>query len=336
PATHPTTGWNWESSDGLAGSTRTVGAVPGAGSSGKAAFSTSSRSPFIVLRGLDLPPPGDWASFSLSFALCSGRSASRLVTCAATAHPTSPISRKARTVADRTAGNRRRPRRSSQITTGPRTRVRRTARASGTKIRWPRYRAATTSPMLPRTKNARRAVATPGESPGRALMGLPSSRRSPAEQGPDLAEQAGELDRLGVVLVAPGGEGLLPVPGHGVGSQGDHRDVPGLRVGLELARRLPPIQDRQAHVHQDEVRSPGPGGLEPLAAVHRGQYLVPLPPEVPGQPVPALLVVLDHQQLRHGSSPHPTGWAAITAPTSASNCSESSEPFVRTVSIEPR
>src|SRR5262249_59094441 len=106
-------------------------------------------------------------------------------------------------VADRPAGNRGGPRRSSQITTGPRTRVRRTARASGTKIRWPRYRAATTSPMLPRTKNARRAVATPGESPGRSLMGLPSSRGSPAEQGLDLAEQAGGPRPLGVVLVPP-------------------------------------------------------------------------------------------------------------------------------------
>src|SRR5262249_50112759 len=151
-----------------------------------------------------------------------GRSASRSVAWAATAHPTSPISRKARTAANSTANIRLSPRRSSQITTGPSTSVSSTARASGTKMRWPRYRAATTSPMLPRKKNVRRAVATAGKSPARSAM-----RRPPAEQPLDLAEQAGELDRLGVILVAAGGEGLLAVAGHGVGGQGDHRDVPG-------------------------------------------------------------------------------------------------------------
>src|SRR5262249_50876371 len=199
--------------------------------------------------------------------------ASRSVIWAATAHPASPISRNARPATDRTAGSRFSPRRSSRDTTGERSRVRSTARASGTKIRWPQYRPATTSPAPPRPKNAPRARATPGDSAARSAMGLPPVRGRPAEQGPDLPEQAGDLDRLGVVLVAPGGQGLLPVPGHRVGRQGDHRDVPGLRVGLELARRLPPIQDRQAHVHQDEIRSPRPRAPEPPAAAPPGTDL---------------------------------------------------------------
>src|SRR5205807_3255156 len=151
----------------------------------------------------------------------------------------SPISPKEAPATNSTAGNRFRPRRSSHTTTGPRTRVSRTARASGTKMVRPRYRAATTSPTLPRTKNTRRASATPGDSTTRSAMGFPPGRGRPTEQGPNLPQQAGDLDRLGVVLVAPGGEGPLPVPGHRVGRQGDHRDVPGLRVGLELAGRLP-------------------------------------------------------------------------------------------------
>ena len=40
----------------------------------------------------------------------------------------------------------------------------------------------------------------------------------------DLAEESGQIDGLRVVVVAPGLEGLLPVPGHGVGRQSDHRD----------------------------------------------------------------------------------------------------------------
>src|SRR5262249_33952072 len=192
-------------------------------------------------------------------------------------------STKVRPAADRTAGSRFSPRRSSPTTTGPRTRVSRTARASGTKMARPRYRAATTSPALPRAKNTRRASATPGDSAGRSAMGLPPVRGRPAQQGPDLPEQAGDLDRLGFVLVAPGGEGLLPVPGHRVGRQGDHRDVPGLRVGLQLAGRLPPVEDREAHVHQDEVRGPRPGRGPPPPAVRHAPHLPPPPPGAPGQ-----------------------------------------------------
>src|SRR5262245_54963237 len=153
--------------------------------------------------------------------LCCGKSASRLVTWAATAHPASAISTKASAATERTAGKRFSPRRSSRDTTGDSNRVRSTARASVTKMYAPTYKAATSSPTLPRAKNVRRATAAPGAPPARSAMGRPS------EQPLDLAEQAGELDRLGVVLVAPGGERLLPVPGHRVGGQGDHWDVPG-------------------------------------------------------------------------------------------------------------
>src|SRR5262249_15112280 len=53
-------------------------------------------------------------------------------------------------------------------------------------------------------------------------------------------------------------------------------------------------------VHQDQVQAPGLRGLEPLPAVRRDQDVESLPPEVPRQPVPALLVVLDQQHSGHG------------------------------------
>ena len=49
------------------------------------------------------------------------------------------------------------------------------------------------------------------------------------------------------------------------------------------------------------IRSGASAGrhLDPLLAVHRDEDLEPLPLEVPRQPVPVLLVVLDQQELGH-------------------------------------
>ena len=58
-----------------------------------------------------------------------------------------------------------------------------------------------------------------GTPPGRA-GGDRGGRRASI-----FAEQAGELDGLGVVVVAAGLERLLAVAGHGVRGQGDDRDA---------------------------------------------------------------------------------------------------------------
>src|SRR5690606_22424697 len=68
------------------------------------------------------------------------------------------------------------------------------------------------------------------------------------EEALDLAQKPGEVDGLGVIVVAAGLQRPFAVPGHGVGSQGQDRNGLGPLVGLDTARSLPPAQDRQAHV----------------------------------------------------------------------------------------
>ena len=85
-----------------------------------------------------------------------------------------------------------------------------------------------------------------------------------AEQRVDLAEQAFELHRFGVVVLASGFETAFAVTGHGVGGQGDHRDLARLLPGFDLAGGLPAVHDRQAHVHQDEIVRPITRGVDGL------------------------------------------------------------------------
>src|SRR5947199_9458017 len=83
----------------------------------------------------------------------------------------------------------------------------------------------------------------------------------PAEEGLDLREQARKVDRLGVEVVTSGFQREVAVIRLGVGGEGEDGD--GGRVGgrLELPGRLPAVDARQAHVHENKVgmRFPGPG-----------------------------------------------------------------------------
>src|SRR3954452_12205543 len=47
----------------------------------------------------------------------------------------------------------------------------------------------------------------------------------------DLFQQTRQVDRLGVVVIATGGEGALAVALHGMSGQSDQRDVAGLGIG---------------------------------------------------------------------------------------------------------
>src|SRR5580765_766124 len=83
-----------------------------------------------------------------------------------------------------------------------------------------------------------------GSSPGeeysfviRTSFVLTARRRDlrPRGQQPvDFLEQATEINRLDLVLVAAGGDGLLAVAVHRVGGEGDHGDVLRGRVGFQL------------------------------------------------------------------------------------------------------
>ena len=73
------------------------------------------------------------------------------------------------------------------------------------------------------------------------------------EKALNLREQAIQLNRLGVVIIAACRHGFLPIARHGMRRQGDHWDGPGFRLRLEPSRGFPAVQNWQAHVHQDQV-----------------------------------------------------------------------------------
>src|SRR5262245_9399181 len=61
-----------------------------------------------------------------------------------------------------------------------------------------------------------------------------------------LANEAVELDRFCIVVVASCFERLFAVPAHGVSCQPDHRHVAHRIVGFNTSGRLPSIHDRKA------------------------------------------------------------------------------------------
>ena len=119
------------------------------------------------------------------------------------------------------------------------------------------------------------------------------------QQGPDFRKKARELDRLGVIVVTTGIERALPVARHGVRSQRDHRNRARLRVRLDLPRRLPAINHRQAHVHQDEIGLERMRQFQTFASVRCGNGFESFPRETPRQHVAVHLVVFDHQDFGH-------------------------------------
>jgi hypothetical protein len=67
-------------------------------------------------------------------------------------------------------------------------------------------------------------------------------------------EQAGQFDGLGLEGVASRVEGFFAISGHGVSSQCHDGNRLSFEICLYLPRRLPSVYDRQAHIHQDEIR----------------------------------------------------------------------------------
>ena len=127
----------------------------------------------------------------------------------------------------------------------------------------------------------------------------------PPQAGRHLGLQHRQRDRLGDVLVAPGGKAaeLVLVPPQG----GEKEDGTG-HVPPDPAADLQPAHIRQHHVQQDQIR-PGGGLLQSLPAAAGGGHLVSRPAEVAGQLVPqGFLIIHDQQSVRHcPSSPRSTG-----------------------------
>src|SRR5207248_2896446 len=68
---------------------------------------------------------------------------------------------------------------------------------------------------------------------------------------------------------------------------------------LDLAGRLPAVQHRQAHIHQNQVRRLAPGQRHALLAVAGSDDLEPAPLQPAYEDALVHFVVLDHQDLRH-------------------------------------
>ncbi len=87
------------------------------------------------------------------------------------------------------------------------------------------------------------------------------------QQAMDLPQQPFQINGLGVIIVATGFQGFLPVPGHGVGGEGNDGDGPGVRLGFEEPGGFPTVHHRQAHVHKDQVRGLGLRQINALLAL---------------------------------------------------------------------
>ena len=101
----------------------------------------------------------------------------------------------------------------------------------------------------------------------------------------DLHQQTREVDRLGVVVVAPGRERFLTVARHGVGGQRDDGGLAELWVGFKGAGDGPSVHDRQVHVEQDDVRPLARGLVDRLLSVGREDHVEAAPLEPPRQKV---------------------------------------------------
>ena len=117
-----------------------------------------------------------------------------------------------------------------------------------------------------------------------------------------LSISGSKADRLGVEVVATGGERQVAVIGHGMGAQHDDRDVLCRRIGFELPRRLPSIDDREPQIHQDEIGLCGLRNRDRLLAIDGQHHVVPAPLQPATQRVAARLVVFHDQDCGHRGS----------------------------------
>ena len=116
----------------------------------------------------------------------------------------------------------------------------------------------------------------------------------------DLANQAIEIDGLGVKIIGPCFAGHRLVFSPGVGGECDDGNGGGLRVGLQSANGFPAVHHRKAQIHQDKGRSQLRGHAHPLSAIGSHLDHVPLALQPSAQHVTVEFVVLDQQkQSRH-------------------------------------
>src|SRR5712691_4096957 len=142
--------------------------------------------------------------------------------------------------------------------------------------------------------------ACPFRKTGSHFSGI-CARSLPAGEHPSHGRhQAVELDRLGVELVAAGGERLLARAGERMGRKRDDRNVGGLRIALQPSRGLPAVDAGHLEIHQDDVGAFGGGQVAALLAVLGGEDLElvqQLQPHL--EHVDVVVVVFDVKNLDH-------------------------------------
>src|SRR5262249_18627128 len=98
---------------------------------------------------------------------------------------------------------------------------------------------------------------------GLELSGSFIARLSLFQKRFDLAEQPWQVNRLGVVVIATRFQGSLTVTGKRMSSESDDRDRSGGGRCSDSPRHLPAVEDRNAHVHENQIglRAAGQGRL---------------------------------------------------------------------------
>ncbi len=97
------------------------------------------------------------------------------------------------------------------------------------------------------------------------------SRSAKASARSSVSIELVHLDRLGEVAEEARLQAFPDVAGHGVGADGEHRDVRRRRILPQAFKRLEPADARQVDVHQDHRRLVFPGELDAQQPVARAQ-----------------------------------------------------------------
>src|SRR5580704_14950261 len=125
----------------------------------------------------------------------------------------------------------------------------------------------------------------------------------------NLGQHQARAEGLGDVAVAAGRARLVLVARQRVGGDGDHRDRPQRRIGLDAARRLVAVHHRHLDVHQNQVGLVLGGLGHALGAVMRLDHVVARHAEKVAQDLAIVLGVLDHEYLLAHWAASLTGWA---------------------------
>src|SRR5207249_5753455 len=83
---------------------------------------------------------------------------------------------------------------------------------------------------------------------------LPLSLALLSQEFGEFCEQQVFIERFAEVIITPALQSLLRISHHGMGRQGNDRDMFECGVGFEATSGLPAVDDGQREIHQNEVR----------------------------------------------------------------------------------